>query len=308
MVARVSMVVARDVADALAGGGAVVALESAVVTHGLPHPDNLDVARAVEAAVRAGGALPATVAVIDGVVRVGLGDDDLVRLARGEGARKLGARDLGMAVATGATGGTTVSATATVAARAGIDVFATGGLGGVHVGARETWDVSADVLALRDAPVVVVCSGVKSILDVAATVELLESSSVALAAYRSDTLPGFFVADTGVPAPWRADDADAVARAHRAARALGARGALVLANPPDAATALERARHDELVAAALGDARERGVAERDVTPHLLSYMAAHSDGRTLAANRDLIVRNARLAAEIAVALARGDER
>ncbi|HEX2049891.1 MAG TPA: pseudouridine-5'-phosphate glycosidase [Actinomycetota bacterium] len=299
-----SIVVAPEVAGALARGAPVVALESAIVTHGLPRPDNLAVARDVEAAVRAGGAVPATIAVLDGAVRVGVADAELECLARGDEARKLGARDLGTAVASGATGGTTVSATATIAARAGVDVFATGGLGGVHVGARDTWDVSADVLALRDAPVVVVCSGVKSILDVPATVELLESSSVAVAAYRSDTLPGFYVADTGVPAPWRLDDAGAVAAAHRAARALGARGALVVANPPDPATALERAEHDALVAEALDDARARGVSERDVTPHLLSYLARHSGGRTLTANRDLVVRNARLAADVAVALAR----
>ncbi|MGH2819363.1 MAG: pseudouridine-5'-phosphate glycosidase, partial [Actinomycetota bacterium] len=249
-------------------------------------------------------AVPATVAVVEGEVRVGLDEADLEALG-GNRTRpeKISLRDLAPAVARGATGGTTVAATAHIAAGAGIRVFATGGLGGVHLGARDTWDVSADVLALREAPVVVVCSGVKSILDVGATLEALESSSVALAAYRSDTLPGFLVADTGIPAPWRLDTPEEVAAAFVAARELDHHGALVLANPPDPALALRPEEHDDLLRAARDEAAARGITGKAVTPFLLSEMARRTEGRTLTVNKDLVVRNASLAADIAAAVA-----
>lgn len=192
--------------------------------------------------MRAGGAVPATIAVLSGELRVGLAEEELRTLTGlGPDALKLSQRGLGPALASGSSGGTTVAATAWAAARAGIAVFATGGLGGVHLGARETWDVSADLLALRDVPVVVVCSGVKSILDVAATLEVLESVSVTVAAYRCDSVPGFYVAATPYEAPWRFDSPAEVAAAHRAARALGLKGTLVVANPPD--PALSPAQH-----------------------------------------------------------------
>lgn len=298
------LAIADEVRAALAAGRPVVALESTVVTHGLPYPENLAAARAAEEAVRARGAVPATVAVLDGRARVGLAPDELERLARlGPAAAKLSLRDLGPAVARGLSGGTTVAATAYLAARAGIAAFATGGLGGVHRGWREHGDVSADLLVLRDTPLVVVCSGVKSILDLPATLEFLETASVTVAAYRQDTLPGFYVADTGLPAPWRFDAPEEVAEAFLAMRRLGLPGALVLANPPDPETALDPAEHEALLAAAERDAAAAGVRGKDLTPFLLARLAARSGGRTVRANRRLLARNAALAAEVAVALA-----
>lgn len=295
---------APEVAEALAGAAPVVALESTLITHGLPHPDNLRTAREAEAAVRAAGAVPATVAVLDGRPRVGLTGDELERLAKfGTRAFKLSLRDLGPAAARGVTGGTTVAATAHLAWTAGIRTFATGGLGGVHRGARDTWDVSADLLALRETPIIVVCSGIKSILDVRATLEFLETASVTVAVYGSDRFPGFYVADTGLPAPWRVDAPEEAADAYLAARRLGLPGALVLANPPDPESSLDRSEHDALLAAAEAQAARDGVAGKDLTPYLLSFLARASGGRTLEANRRLVVRNAELAARVARAVA-----
>ncbi len=280
----------------------MVALESTLITHGLPAPDNLELALGAEDDVRAAGAVPATIAVLSGELRVGLAEDELRGLAElGAEALKLSLRDLGPALASGSSGGTTVAATSWAAAQAGIEVFATGGLGGVHIGARKTWDVSADLLALRDAPVVVVCSGVKSILDVVATLEVLESASVTLAAYRSDVVPGFYVSSTPHQAPWRFDSPGEVAAAHRAARSLGLRGALVVANPADPALSPEE--HDELMAEAGRAAAARSVAGKDVTPFLLSEIARLSNGRTLSINKALVRANANLAAAIALELA-----
>jgi pseudouridine-5'-phosphate glycosidase len=301
----VAPIVSEEVRGALDEGRGVVALESTLITHGLPAPDNLDVALGAEQEVRAGGAIPATVAVLSGSLRVGLTEDELGVLAElGASAWKLSLRDLGPALARGATGGTTVAATAWAAAHAGIEVFATGGLGGVHLGARETWDVSADLLALRRAPVVVVCSGVKSILDVSATLEVLESASVTLGAYRSDFVPGFYVASTSHPAPWRFDSPEEVVAAHRAARAVSLEAALVVANPPD--PALTRTEHDRLLAEAGEMAAARSVAGKEVTPFLLAEIARLSGGRTLAINKALVTSNAHLAAAIATALAASD--
>lgn len=291
-----------EVRAALDEGRAVVALESTLITHGLPAPDNLEVALGAEHDLRAGGAVPATIAVLSGELRVGLAQDELHLLAElGPDALKLSLRDLAPALASGSSGGTTVAATAWVAARAGIAVFATGGLGGVHLGARKTWDVSADLLALREAPVVVVCSGVKSILDVAATLEVLESASVTLAAYRCDSVPGFYVAATAHRAPWRFDSAEEVAAAYRAASALGLKGALVVANPPN--PGLSPAEHDELMTEADRAATARSVSGKEVTPFLLAEIARLSHGRTLVLNKALVRANVRLAADIATALA-----
>lgn len=280
----------------------MVALESTLITHGLPAPDNLEVALGAEDDVRAVGAIPATIAVLSGELRVGLAQNELRKLAElGPAALKLSLRDLGPALASGSSGGTTVAATAWAAARAKIAVFATGGLGGVHLGAHETWDVSADLLALRDTPVVVVCSGVKSILDVAATLEVLETASVTLAAYRCDSVPGFYVAATPHESPWRFDSPADVAAAYRAARSLGLEGALVVANPPDPALSL--AEHDELLAEATRAATARSVSGKEVTPFLLAEISRLSGGRTLALNKALVRANARLAAAIAKELA-----
>jgi pseudouridine-5'-phosphate glycosidase len=298
------LVVASEVADALARGSAVVALESTLIAHGLPRPGNLGVAHDIEAAVREEGAVPATVALLDGVVRVGLDDAALEAIATRDDVAKCSARDLPIAVARGATGATTVAATAHLAARAGIALFATGGLGGVHREARETWDESADLVALSRTGICVVCAGVKSILDVPATLERLETLGVGVAGYRTDRFPGFYLADSGHPVPWRLDTPDEVAAALRARDALGLGGSgLVIANPLPVAEQLDPALHARVLAEALAAAEREGVRGRDVTPFLLGRFHAETGGESLRANVRLVIANARLAARIAVAAA-----
>jgi pseudouridine-5'-phosphate glycosidase len=294
--------VAREVADALAAGGPVVALESTIIAHGLPRPDNLRVAGEIEQAVRANGAVPATIALLDGTVHVGLGGAELEAVATGDDVGKCSARDLPLAAARGATGATTVAATAHVAARAGIALFATGGLGGVHREARETWDESADLVALSRTGLCVVCAGVKSILDVPATLERLETLGVAVAGYRTDRFPGFYVAESGHPVPWRLDSPAEVAAALRARAELGLDGsALVVANPLD--EPLDPELHERALAGALAAAEREGVRGRDVTPFLLARLHEATHGESLRANVRLVLRNAALAAQIAVAAA-----
>ena len=296
--------IAPEVAGALAGGQAVVALESTIIAHGLPRPGNLDTAREIEAAVRAEGAVPATIAVIDGTPHVGLDDAALARIATRDDVSKLSARDLAPASALGVTGATTVAATAHLAALAGIALFATGGLGGVHRGARDTWDESADLVALARTGICVVCAGVKSILDVAATLERLETLGIAVAGYRTDRFPGFYLADTGLPVPWTFEDPGQVARAIRAARDLGlGSSALVLANPIAADQQLDPALHDRVLTEALDEAARRGIRGRDLTPFLLGHFHANTQGESLAVNVALVLANARLAAQVAGALA-----
>jgi pseudouridylate synthase len=294
--------VSAEVADALAAGAPVVALESTLLAHGLPAPRNRDVADELEAAVRAHGAVPATIAVLDGAARVGLTGPELDRVCSG-GLAKLSLRDLGVAVGLGRDGATTVAATAALAAVAGITVFATGGLGGVHRGARETWDVSADLAALARTPVLVVCSGVKSILDVGATLEVLETSSVPVLGYGTDAFPGFYRRDSGLPVPWRVDAPAEVAAAWRAHRSVGGGTGLVLAQPVPAADELDAALHERLLAEGLDLVAARGVTGKDVTPVLLEHFHTASGGLSLAANVTLVRANAELAARVAVALA-----
>jgi pseudouridine-5'-phosphate glycosidase len=294
--------VAPEVAAALADNRPVVALESTLLAHGLPAPRNRAVADEVEAAVRAPGAVPATVAVLDGAARVGLSGAQLDRVCAG-GLAKLSVRDLGVAVGLGRDGATTVAATAALAASAGIAVFATGGLGGVHRGARESWDVSADLAALARTPVLVVCSGVKSILDVAATMEVLETASVPVLGYGTDAFPGFYRRDSGLPAPWRADDPEQVAAVWRAHRALGGGTGLVLAQPVPATDELDADLHDRLLADGLALVAARGVTGKDVTPVLLDHFHAARGGASGAAHVALVRANAELAARVAVALA-----
>jgi pseudouridine-5'-phosphate glycosidase len=292
---------ADEVAAALAGGGAVVALESTIIAHGLPRPDNARIAREIEAAVREHGAVPATIALLDGTVRVGLSDAQLDAVASRDDVAKLSARDLPLAAARGASGATTVAATAHVAARAGIRVFATGGLGGVHREARETWDESADLVALSRTAICVVCSGVKSILDVPATLERLETLGVGVAGYGTDRFPGFYLADSGHPAPWRLDSPAEVAAALRARDELGVEGALVVANPLD--EQLDPELHERVLGEALAAAGAQGIRGRDVTPFLLARFHEQTGGASLRANVRLVLRNAALAGQIAVAAA-----
>ncbi|MCX6465587.1 MAG: pseudouridine-5'-phosphate glycosidase, partial [Pseudonocardiales bacterium] len=257
-VAPASVVPSAEVADALATGRAVVALESTLLAHGLPAPQNRAAARELEDAVRARGAVPATVAVLDGVPRVGLDGAELDRVCAG-GLEKLSVRDLGVAVGLGRDGATTVAATAALAAAAGVALFATGGLGGVHRGARDTWDVSADLAALSRTPVLVVCSGVKSILDVPATLEVLETESVPVLGYGTDAFPGFYRRDSGHPVPWRVDDPAAAAAVWRAHAALCPGVGAVLAQPVPAADELDAALHERLLSGGLAELARRGV-------------------------------------------------
>ena len=297
--------ISPEVADALVAGRPVVALESAIITHGLPRPRNLEVARQVEEAVRNGGAVPATIALVGGEVRVGLGDDALRKLAEREDAVKCGVRDLAPAAARGAYGGTTVAATAHLAWTAGIRVFATGGIGGVHRDARDTWDESADLETLARTAIVVVCAGVKSILDVAATLERLETLNVTVVGYRTDRFPGFYLTDSGHPVPWRAETVADVAAVVRLGEELGTDGsAVVVANPLPPEEQLDPALHDRVLAEGLIAGEAAGVRGKDVTPFLLDYLAEETQGSSLEANVRLVVRNARLAAEIAVELAK----
>ena len=291
--------VAPEVSDALAAGGAVVALESTIISHGLPRPDNARIAREIEDAVRAAGAVPATIALLDGSVRIGLDDAALDAIAGRDDIAKCSARDLPLAAARGASGATTVAATAHLAARAGIRLFATGGLGGVHREAQETWDESADLVALSRTDVCVVCAGVKSILDVAATLERLETLGVGVAGYGTDRFPGFYLADSGHPAPWRLDSPEEVAAALRARAELGIEGALVVANPLD--EQLDPALHERVLREALAAAEREGVRGRDVTPFLLARFHSETGGESLRANVRLVLRNAELAGRIAVA-------
>jgi pseudouridine-5'-phosphate glycosidase len=298
------LVVAPDVADAVAAGRPVVALESTIVSHGLPRPDNLLVAREVEAVVRGRGAVPATIAVVDGVVRVGLDDGQLETIATSDEVVKVSTRDLATVVARGGHGATTVAATAHLAAGAGIALFATGGLGGVHRNARQTWDESADLAELSRTGVTVVCAGVKSILDVAATLERLESLGVAVLGYRTERFPGFYLSDSGHAVDWQVGTAAEVADVIRARAALGTDGqALVVAQPLPADLQVDPALHDRLIAEALTAAEELGIHGKDVTPFLLERLHRDSGGATLTANVHIIKRNAALAAEVAVALA-----
>jgi len=290
-----------EVSDALATGRAVVALESTIISHGLPRPDNLRIARDIEAAVRAGGAVPATIAVVDGVVRIGLDDDALARVAGDDSVVKVSVRDLATGVARNGNGETTVAATAHLAAQAGIRVFATGGLGGVHRGARDTWDESADLTTLSRTGVLVVCAGVKSILDVCATIERLETLNIGVLGYRTDSFPGFYRADSGYPVTWRVDTPVEAAAVLRARTSLGLDGyGLVLANPIAAADELDAALHDSVLASGLAAAAEAGVTGKDVTPFLLDWFHRETQGVSLAANIALVLSNARLAAEVAV--------
>jgi pseudouridine-5'-phosphate glycosidase len=293
----------EEVADAMASGGAVVALESTIISHGLPAETSTETARRIEAAVRAAGAVPATLAVVDGAVRVGLSDDDLVRVAQGDDVVKTSVRDLGLVLSQGRTGATTVAATSYLADRAGIRVFATGGLGGVHRGARDSWDESADLAGLSTTPVTVVCAGVKSILDVAATLERLETLSVPVIGYGTDTMPGFYVRDTGLPLPWRLDAPEEVASMMSARDRLGLRHGVVVAQPVAVADEMDHALHERTVQEGLAEIARRGIVGKDVTPFLLGWFHEHTGGASLATNVALVLANAGLAGRVAVASA-----
>lgn len=291
-----------EVAGALDTGAPVVALESTLLAHGLPRPDNRAAADDVEAAVRAGGAVPATIAVLDGVPHVGLTAEQVDRVCADPDLAKLGVRDLPVAAALGLSGATTVSSTALLAEAAGIALFATGGLGGVHRQSAETFDESADLTALSRTSLAVVCAGVKSILDVPATLERLESLSVTVVGYRTRTFPGFYVADGGAQLDWSVESPKQAAAVLAARREL-APGAVVVANPLPADEQLDPALHDRVIADALAAAETAGVRGKAVTPFVLDHLHRASEGATLAVNVRLVLRNAELAGRIAAALA-----
>lgn len=297
-----TLVVSEEVRTAIGERRPVVALESTIIAHGLPRPRNLQVARELEEAVRREGAVPATIAVLDGRPHVGLDKQQLERVANEDGIRKLGHRDLPLAVATGADGATTVSATALLAELAGVRVFATGGLGGVHREWTATQDESADLGLLARTRITVVCAGVKSILDVPATLQRLETLGVAVAGYGTDRFPGFYLADSGHPVDWTLDTPEQVAAVMRAQDALpGPRSALVVANPVPEEEQLDPALHARVLADALRACEAEGVTGQAVTPFLLSHLVRHTDGASLEANLAAVRGNVRLAARIAAA-------
>jgi pseudouridylate synthase len=295
-----SIEIRADVREALSEGTPVVALESTLISHGLPRPENLSVAREAERAVRAEGAVPATIGVIGGTAKVGLDEVELELLASAADVPKLSARDLPVAAAKASHGATTVAATAQLAAHAGIRIFATGGLGGVHRGAHESWDVSADLSALARTPVAVICSGVKSILDVPATLEYLETMGVPVVGFRTFRFPGFYLTDSGSPLDWSVEDEGEAARVIQAMARSGLGGSgLVIANPLPEEEQLDRDLHDRALISGLEGLEDRGVRGKDVTPFLLDRFVTETSGESLRVNRLIIVNNAGLAARIA---------
>jgi pseudouridine-5'-phosphate glycosidase len=298
--------IAEEVALALDEGRPVVALESTLISHGLPYPRNLEVAQALEGEVRAQGAVPATIGVVGGAPTVGLSAAELERFATGGGrVRKLSRRDIAVAAAQGADGATTVAATMALAAAAGVAVFATGGIGGVHRGAERTWDVSADLTELARTPVLVVCAGAKAILDLPATLEYLETQGVPVVGLGTDEFPAFYSASSGLPLAARADtpvDAAHIWRAQRALAAVAAPGGLLLCVPPPAAVALPLDEVEAAIARALARAEAAHVRGPAVTPFLLAAMAEETAGESIATNIALLRQNAMIAAQVAVAL------
>lgn len=296
------LVVSDEVQAAVADRRPVVALESTIIAHGLPRPRNLQVARELEEVVRAEGAVPATIAVLDGRPHVGLDKQQLERVANEDGIRKLGHRDLALAVAAGASGATTVSATALLAARAGVRVFATGGLGGVHREWTVTQDESADLGLLARTRITVVCAGVKSILDVAATLQRLETLGVAVAGYGTDRFPGFYLTDSGHPVDWTLRTPAEVAAVMRAQDAVGGpESALLVTNPVPEAEQLDPALHARVLAEALEACAEQGITGQAVTPFLLDQLVHRTNGASLSANLAAVRGNVRLAGRIAAA-------
>ncbi|WP_420013997.1 pseudouridine-5'-phosphate glycosidase [Tateyamaria sp.] len=293
-----------EVADALATSKPVVALESTIITHGMPYPQNLEVARRVEQDIRDGGAVPATMAVIDGTLHVGLSAAQLEGLAQAKGVAKLSRADMAVCMASGGTGATTVAATMIAARIAGIHVFATGGIGGVHKGAEDSFDISADLLELGQTPVTVVAAGAKAILDIPKTLEVLETQGVPVIAYGQSEMPAFWSRSSGLGAPLQMDNPAQIAQAHAMRKALGLPGGQLVANPIPSEDEIDRATLAPIIAQAQGDAEAHGITGKGVTPYLLQRIYELTEGRSLVANIALVRNNARLAAEIATQLSK----
>jgi pseudouridine-5'-phosphate glycosidase len=290
-----------EVAAALTLGGKVVALESTVISHGLPRPHNLETARRMEAAVRKEGAIPATIGLLNGRFIVGLSHEEIELLANADEVHKVSRRDLSAVLASRKLGATTVAATILIASQAGISVFATGGIGGVHRGVQETLDISADLAELARTPVAVVCSGAKIILDLPRTLELLETLGVPVVGFRTSSFPAFYVRESGLNLDLRVESAEEAARLMSIQWQLGLSSGIVFCNPPPESSALDRAQTESLIKTALIAANSEGIQGKAVTPYLLSYLSQASGGATLKANMDLLVSNASVAAQIAVA-------
>jgi pseudouridine-5'-phosphate glycosidase len=301
----VSIRLGDEVAAALDDGLPLVALESTIVSHGLPRPDNLRIAREIEQTVRDHGAIPATIGMVRGELVVGLDDTELTLLATRDDVAKLSVRDLATAAALRVNGATTVASTSAVAAGVGIGVFATGGLGGVHREASETFDESADLITLARTPIAVVCAGVKSILDVGATLERLETLGVGILGYRTTRFPGFFITDSGFDLTWSVDSPQQVAEIMRAQNDQGLHEAgLIVANPVPVDEQLDPQLHDQTLQDGLRMMRDKGIKGKDVTPALLGHFHAATQGKSLAVNVRVILRNAALAAQVAAAAAK----
>lgn len=290
-----------EVEKALQNGAPVVALESTIISHGLPRPTNLEVAREVESIVRDNGAIPATIALIDGVAHIGLTDEQLIAIANRDDVIKASTRDLAIAEAKGLSAATTVAATAHLAARAGIKVFATGGLGGVHRGANESFDESADLTSLSQLNMTVVCAGVKSILDVAATLERLETYAIGVVGYKTKSFPGFYLTDSGFELEYQVDTPAEIALIIKARHSMGTdQKALIVANP--VIKQMDRILHDRLLESGLKAAAEKNIHGKETTPFLLEFFHTESKGESLRVNIDIIKGNSALAAQIAAAL------
>jgi len=293
--------IAEEVREAIAARRPVVALETTIVTHGMPYPDNLATARSVEAEIRSHGAVPATIAVMGGAVRVGLSESELESLATAKGVLKLSRNDLAYAIATGQAGATTVAATMICARLAGIRVFATGGIGGIHRGVETSFDISADLEELARTSVAVVCAGAKALLDLPKTLEYLETRGVPVICYRTSEFPAFWSRSSGLPAPLRLDSASEIARLLELKWSLGLEGGAVIANPVDAADEIPSAGMAGYIQTAVAEAAARGIAGKSVTPYILARLVELTNGRSLRANIALVRSNARLAAELAAA-------
>lgn len=291
-----------EVAAARADGTPIVALESTIITHGMPYPQNVETARLVESDIRAAGAVPATIAVLEGALHVGLDDATLEALAQAQGVAKLSRADMAVCIAQGGTGSTTVAATMIAANLAGIAVFATGGIGGVHRGAESSFDISADLHELAQTPVTVVAAGAKAILDIEKTLEVLETLGVPVIAYGQNAFPAFWSAASHLDAPLRLDTAEAIAKAHVTRAALGLPGGQLVANPIPAADEIPAPDLVPVITAAQAEADAQGIVGKAVTPFLLQRIFEATEGRSLTANVALVRNNARLAAEIACAL------
>ena len=290
-----------EVSAAIKAGKPIVALESTIISHGLPRPSNLEVALECERIVRDAGAVPATIALLDGKILVGLERSELEAIANRDDISKASIRDLAIIIATGKSAATTVAATAHIAAMAGIHVFATGGLGGVHRGANESFDESADLTALANVDMTMICAGVKSILDVPATLERLETLAISLVGYKTNAFPGFYLTDSGYTLEHRVDSPAEIAAIIKARGAVGTLNkALVVANP--VVKEMNKARHDEILQSGLEKAHQQGVVGKNVTPFLLEHFHTTSQGESLAINTEIIKANCLLGAQIAVAL------